>query len=70
MSGYLHSVDLLDCQGRATHRLTLDYDGTVTIHFADGRGLARVDPTARRNLTPAVAVNDQLLDEAAALRPG
>lgn len=65
----LASADILDCQGRVTHRLVLEPDGTVTILFTDGGHRARVDPTQRRVLTPGMTVPDSLLAEAAALRP-
>ncbi|WCO65501.1 hypothetical protein PO878_13440 [Iamia majanohamensis] len=60
---------VLDCQGRTTHTLVLEVDGTVTIRFHPGGAEARVDPRTRTVLTPSVTVPAGLLDEAAALRP-
>lgn len=65
----LASVELLDCHGRVSHRLTLEADGTVTIAFAASGRTARVDPDRRANLTPHVPVPETLLDRAATLRP-
>jgi len=65
----LAASDILDCQGRTTHRLALEADGTVTIHFLLGGRTARVDPRTRRNLTPQVPVPDELLAPAATLTP-
>lgn len=60
---------VLDCQGRITHTLTLEIDGTVSILFRAGGRIAKVDPHARAVLTPGMTVPETLLVEAAALRP-
>jgi hypothetical protein len=65
----LATSEILDCQGRTTHRLVLEADGTVSIHFLLGGCTARVDPRNRRNLTPQVRVPDELLAHAATLTP-
>lgn len=65
----LARTEVLDCQGRTTHTVTLEIDGTVTIHFHAGGHRARVDPATRTVLTPGVQVAPALLDHAAALRP-
>lgn len=69
MSIDLATVELLDCTGHASHRLTLELDGTVTIEFLHSGRAARVDPVRRHNLTPHVPVTEGLLDQAAELRP-
>lgn len=66
----LVSEQVIDCFGQTTHELTLDYDGTVTIRFASSGVTARVDPTTRVTLTPGAVVPDQIMDLAAAIRPG
>lgn len=65
----LATVELFDCAGHASHRLTLELDGTVTIEFLHGRRAPRVDPARRHNLTPHIPVPDALLDQAAEFRP-
>ncbi len=65
----LATAHVLDCQGRTTHVLTLEIDGTVTIAFRSGGHTARVDPRTRTVLTPGMHVADTLMDEAASLRP-
>lgn len=65
----LERADVLDCQGRITHTLVLEVDGTVSITFRHGGAVARVDPRTRQVLTPGMVVPDTLLAEAAALRP-
>lgn len=65
---YLDSAQLLDCNGRVSHTLTLQLDGTVRIRFS-GRE-AVVDPRTRRNLTPDVAVHDTLVEAACTLAAG
>lgn len=69
MSADLASFELFDCQGRVSHRLRLEADGTVTVRFIASALSARVDPRTRRNLTPQVPVPDALLDQAAGLQP-
>ncbi len=59
---------LIDCQGRSTHRLVLECDGSVTVHFAAGGTVARVDPSTRTVLTPGVHVPPQVMNAAAAMR--
>ena len=42
---HLQTTDLLDCQGRVTHSLTVEPDGTVTVRV---HGIAaRVQPATR-----------------------
>ncbi len=65
----LAHADVLDCQGRVTHSLVLQVDGTVAITFRAGGVVVRVDPRTRTVLTPGAVVADVLLAEAAALRP-
>lgn len=65
----LARAELLGCDGQVTHTLVLRVDGTVEIRFAAGHA-AVVDPSTRRVLTPGIAVHDELLDTAGALRPG
>lgn len=69
MSADLATLELLDCAGRVSHRLTLEADGTVTITFTASARTARVDPRTRRNLTPQVPVPDALVDQATGLQP-
>lgn len=64
----LARAQLLGCDGRITHTLTLLVDGTVEIRFAEGHR-AVVDPRARRVITPGVVVHADLLDAAASLCP-
>lgn len=64
----LASAQLLGCDGRVTHTLTLLADGTVEVAFREGHR-ARVDPVERRTITPGMVVNDELMDAAASLRP-
>lgn len=67
---HLATAHVLDCQGRTTHVLTLEIDGTVTIAYRHGGGhTARVDPRTRTVLTPGMHVPDTLMDEAVSLRP-
>ena len=65
----LERADILDCQGRITHTLVLEVDGTVSVHFRTGGTVARVDPGRRQVLTPGMVVPGALMDEAAGLRP-
>lgn len=65
----LATAHILDCQGRTTHVLTLEIDGTVTIAYRQGGHTVRVDPRSRTVLTPGAHVPDALMDEAASLRP-
>ena len=50
ISEYLVTSELLDCAGRTTHRLTLQFDGTVEV--AMGQVVAVVDPRTRAVLKP------------------
>lgn len=59
---------VIDCFGRTTHELTLDYDGTVTIRFATSGVTVRVDPAHRTVFTPGAVVPDPIMDLAAGLR--
>lgn len=52
---------VVDCTGRATHRLYLRLDGTVEIIDAY-RNRARVDPAHRVCLTPGVSVAPHVMD--------
>lgn len=64
----LTTAQLLDCEGRVTHTLTLLADGRVEIRFAAG-ARALVDPVRRATLTPGVTVPDPLMDACASLTP-
>jgi hypothetical protein len=66
----MEQAQLLDCQGRVTHTLTLLLDGKVEVRFASSGVRAVVDPVLRSCLTPGVHVHQDLMDAAAALRPG
>lgn len=64
----LVTEELIDCQGRPTHRLVLELDGTVTVRFVE-RGLdIRIDPTTSTVLTPGARVPPQVMNAAAAMR--
>lgn len=63
---YLSSVELLDCDGRVSHTLTLGLDGTVSVRFRTGH-IARIDPHTRTVLTANVTVSAALLDQACRL---
>lgn len=66
----LVSEELIDCQGRTTHRLVLELDGTVSVHFVE-RGLAaRIDPRTGTVLTPGFQVPPQVMNAARAMRVG
>lgn len=69
MNDGLATAELLDCQGRRTHRLVLEPDGTITVHFLLHGHCARVDPARRRTLTPGIHVPEELMAQAAALQP-
>lgn len=64
----LVTEELLDCNGRTSHRLVLEIDGTVTISFLGSGVTASVDPTNRAVHTPGVHVPQTLMDHAASLR--
>lgn len=69
ISEYLVTSELLDCAGRTTHRLTLQFDGTVEV--AMGQVVAVVDPRTRAVLKPmGVRLPEQVLDEAVAMAVG
>ena len=59
---FLRSTDLLDCQGRVSHRLTLQIDGTVEIAFAHGT-TAIVDPHKRVCMTPGVRIPEGMWND-------
>ena len=63
---FLRSTELLDCNGRVSHRLTPSIDGTVDIRFAAGH-VARVDPRTRVCLTPGVRIPQGMWTDIAAL---
>lgn len=66
----LVAEELLDCQGRVTHRLVLEVDGTVSVRFVD-RGLtARIDPSTGTVLTPGLHVPPQVVSAARSMRVG
>jgi hypothetical protein len=67
---WMERVQLLDCQGRVSHTLTLLLDGCVEVRFAGSGVAAIVDPIHRACLTPGVHIHDDLMDAAAGLRPG
>ncbi len=64
----LVTEQIIDCFGQSTHELTLDFDGTVTIHFTSSGVTARVDPAQRTVLTPGIVVPEPIMDLAAGLR--
>ena len=66
----LVTEQIIDCSGRMTHELTLDFDGTVTVRFGPGGRMVRLDPANRCVLTPGAQVPDQIMDLAAGLRVG
>ena len=65
---YLSTVELVDCQGRTTHRLTLLIDGHVRVRA--GAVEAVIDPTTRsvepptRRLGRGEYGHDQVVDAA------
>ncbi len=65
---YLSTVELIDCQGRTTHRLTLLLDGRVRVRT--GAVEATVDPTTRTTDPPTRRLgrgeygHDQVIDVA------
>ena len=67
--GWMEQVQLLDCNGRVTHTLTLLLDGAVEIRFAAGGHRAVVDPVRRTCLTPGMNIHADLMDAASTLRP-
>ncbi len=65
-SRHLVSTQLLDCQGRVTHTLTLRPDGMVDVAMASVTAV--VDPTRRVVLRPhGFRLPEPLLDSAALL---
>lgn len=62
--------EVLDCNGKISHRLVLEIDGTVTIDFLFSGVTAQVEPSTRAVLTPGVHVPQALMDHAASMRPG
>lgn len=65
---HLITEELLDCQGRTTHRLVLELDGSVTVTFASSGVSARIDVDRRAAVTPGVHVPPQIMNAACALR--
>lgn len=63
---FLTRMELLDCDGRTSHTLVLEPDGTITVRFRAGHR-ARIDPATRTVLTPGVTVPVGLLDAACRL---
>lgn len=63
---HLISVDLLDCDGRVSHTLTLEPDGTVSIRFRAGHAV-RLDPHTRTVLTPHAKLPAALVEQACRL---
>ncbi len=51
LDDYLDSVELIDCSGQVTHRLTLLVDGRVRVRV--GEVDAIVDPSTRAVLPPS-----------------
>lgn len=64
----LVTEELIDCQGHTTHRLVLEYDGSVTVRFLASGVTARVDPDSGTVLTPGVHVPPQVMNAVRALR--
>lgn len=64
----LTATELLDCQGRVTHRLVLEIDGTVTVVFAASGVQARVDPATATVMTPGVRVPHEVMNAASTMR--
>jgi hypothetical protein len=62
----LFSTELLACDGKVSHTLTLLIDGTVRIRFSSG-AVGLVDPTTRTVLTRGIEVQDALMDCAVSL---
>ena len=65
----LATASLLDCQGRVSHRLTLEPDGTVRVEITSSGVVARVDPDRRVVLTPGVSLPESVIADAASMRP-
>ena len=65
---FLVTEELLDCNGRVTHRLVLDLDGTVLVTICGGSTTIRVDPKRRLVLTPGAHLPAALLDAACGMR--
>ena len=68
--GGLVSEELIDCQGRTTHRLVLEIDGTISVRFVERGVTARIDPRSGTVLTPGVHVPPQVMNAAASMRVG
>lgn len=64
----LVTEELIDCQGRTTHRLVLELDGTVRVRFVERDLEVRIDPRTSTVLTPGVQVPPQVMNAAAAMR--
>lgn len=63
----LLSTQLIDCTGVATHTITLMYDGSVQIRFADGL-VARWHPETGAVDPPHCTIPDQVMAAARELR--
>lgn len=48
---YLDSVELIDCSGQVTHRLTLLVDGRVRVRVGDVEAV--IDPVSRAVVPPS-----------------
>ena len=74
LDDYLEQVTLMDCNGRVTHRLTLQIDGTVKVEA--GAVEVVVDPSTRqlhpmsRQLGRGEYGHDQVVDLACSLARG
>ena len=74
LDAYLETVVLVDCAGQATHRLTLQLDGTVKVQM--GQIDVIVDPKTRelrpwsRQLGRGEYGHDQVIDVACNLANG
>ena len=66
----LVTEELIDCQGRTTHRLVLELDGTVTVRFVEQGLVIRLDPRTGAVLTPGARVPPQVMNVAVAMQPG
>ena len=70
---YLDAVELIDCSGAVTHRLTLLIDGRVRVRVGDAEAV--VDPATRTVVPPARRLgrgeysHQQVLDIACNLAP-
>jgi hypothetical protein len=63
----LLTEELLDCQGRVTHRLVLELDGSVQVTMMSSGVTAQVDTAKRRVLTPGVHLPEEVISAACCL---